>query len=176
MKQIIVSGFGGQGVISLGLMISYAAMKEDRNTSFLPSYGPEMRGGTANCSVVVSEKEVASPVISRPDLLVALNVPSVAKFLPNLAEGGRAFIDADMPVDAGKGRSDVIAVPLKQLAQANLKGQNIAMLGAILSFTELQAASAEAAIRDVFKHKPQFIDSNLACLHAGMEWAEKNVR
>ncbi len=68
MNQIVVSGFGGQGVLSLGLLLSYTAMKENRNTSFLPSYGPEMRGGTANCSVVISEKEVASPVISRPDI------------------------------------------------------------------------------------------------------------
>lgn len=173
MKQIIVSGFGGQGVISLGLMLAYAAMKENLNTSFLPSYGPEMRGGTANCSVVISAKEVASPVISRPDLLVAFNEPSLVKFLPSLAEGGKFFVDAQSAKKEYLARNEVVAVPLAELSAANPKGQNIVMLGAILSHTGLKSQSAEEAVKEVFKSKPQFIESNLKCLHAGLDWVKK---
>lgn len=173
MKQIIVSGFGGQGVLSLGLMLAYAAMKENKNTSFLPSYGPEMRGGTANCSVVISEKEVASPVISRPDLLVAFNEPSLVKFLPSLAAGGKFFVDSETAKSEYLSRADVVAVPLHSLCGENPKGQNIVMLGAMLGYTSLKPESAEYAVRHVFEHKPQFIDGNIKCLHAGMEYVLK---
>lgn len=173
MKQIIVSGFGGQGVISLGIMLSYAAMKENLNTSFIPSYGPEMRGGTANCSVVISDREVASPVISSPDVLVALNEPSIVKFMPSLAKGGHVYVDDDTAPEKYKSEPAVVSVPLRELAAANPKGQNIAMLGVILAETGLSVQAAEGAVREVFKNKPQFIDSNLSCLHAGIEWAAK---
>lgn len=167
MKQIIVSGFGGQGVISLGLMLAYAALQEEKNTSFLPSYGPEMRGGTANCSVVISEKEVASPVISRPDILVAFNGPSLTRFLPQLAQGGKAFADAAHV----KAQKNVLSVPAEELCGGG-KGQNIVMLGAILPAVGLRLTSAQAAVREVFKHKPQFLESNLACLQKGWEFAQ----
>lgn len=169
MKRIIVSGFGGQGVISLGLMLAYAAMKENLNTSFLPSYGPEMRGGTANCSVVISESEVASPVISSPDMLVAFNEPSLVRFLPNLAKGGKAYADIALRDKYNSDRSFEF-VPLQSLAVSNPKGQNIAMFGAVLREAGLKYASAEQAVREVFKNKPQFIDSNLECLKAGYDF------
>lgn len=173
MKQIIVSGFGGQGVLSLGLMLSYAAMKENRNTSFLPSYGPEMRGGTANCSVVISEKEVASPVISRPDLLVAFNEPSLARFLPALADGGKFFVDSETTKKEYVAKKNAVAVPLDELCGSNKKGHNIAMLGVVLGFTGLALESAEYAVKQVFKNKPQFIEANLGCLHEGVDFARK---
>lgn len=173
MKQIVVSGFGGQGVISMGLLLAHAAMEEGKNTSFLPSYGPEMRGGTANCSVVISEKEVASPVISRPDILVAFNAPSLDRFLPALAENGCVFVDES----ACKGRKIpcglLAAVPLGKLCGDNAKGQNIVMLGAMLAQTGLPLSRAEDAVREGFARKPQFIDANLRCLHAGAQWAQK---
>lgn len=171
MKRIIVSGFGGQGVISLGLMLSYAAMKENLNTSFLPSYGPEMRGGTANCSVVISESEVASPVISRPDILVAFNEPSLARFLPKLAEGGRVFAASSAKEEYLAG-GNVCVVPVHELCGNNTKGQNIVMLGAVLSQASLSYKSAEEAVREVFKRKPQFVEANLCCLKAGYEFAK----
>ena len=77
MQRIIVAGFGGQGVLSLGQMLAYAAMYENKAATWLPSYGPEMRGGTANCSVVIDDNEVASPIIARPDCLIAMNKPSL---------------------------------------------------------------------------------------------------
>ncbi len=175
MKGIIVSGFGGQGVISLGLMLSYAAMKENLNTSFLPSYGPEMRGGTANCSVVISEKEVASPIIGNPDILVAFNRPSLDKFVPNMAESGIVFADSLCCADYESG-GKIISVPVLRLSGENHRGQNIVMLGAVLPLTGLKTESAEAAVREVFKHKPAFIDSNLKCLHAGLEFYNTSIQ
>lgn len=173
MKQIIVSGFGGQGVISLGLMCAYAAMKQGRNTSFLPSYGPEMRGGTANCSVVISEKEVASPVIGRPDILVAFNAPSVVRFFPTLAENGTVFADAETLPKEYAGRNGIVAVPLHDLSAGNPKGNNLVMFGVILACTELSVQSAEDAIHQVFGRKPQFIEANIRCLHRGIAWSKK---
>ncbi len=173
MNQIVVSGFGGQGVLSLGLLLSYTAMKENRNTSFLPSYGPEMRGGTANCSVVISEKEVASPVISRPDILVAFNEPSLARFLPAVAEGGRVFVDADTTDERYTSLANVTAVPLGRLCGAYHKGQNIAMFGAVLLCTGMRYESGEEAVRQTFARKPQFLEDNLRCLQAGYAWAQK---
>lgn len=173
MKQIIVSGFGGQGVLSLGLMLAYAAMKEEKNTSFLPSYGPEMRGGTANCSVVISEATVASPVISRPDILVAFNEPSLTRFLPSVAADGKVFADADVAGKGGLAEKNITAVPLGELCGENPKGRNLCMLGVVFPHTGLSLAAAEEAVRQTFKHKPQFIEANLACLHAGYAWAQK---
>ena len=173
MKQIVVSGFGGQGVISLGLLLAHTAMIQCKNTSFLPSYGPEMRGGTANCSVVISENEVASPVISHPDILVALNEPSVTRFLPNIAAGGRLYVDESVPAQTYASFADTVVVPAAELCGGNHKGQNIVLFGAILSRAGLQAENAEKAVRQVFGHKPQFIDANLQCLHAGLQWAQK---
>lgn len=173
MKQIIVSGFGGQGVLSLGLLLSYTAMIEGKNTSFLPSYGPEMRGGTANCSVVISDREVASPVISRPDILVALNGPSIDRFLPRIAAGGRLYVDAGIDKNAYASFADTVAVPVAELCGENKKGQNIVLFGAVLAHTGMRADSAEKAVRQVFGHKPQFIDANVRCLHAGLEWVQK---
>lgn len=172
MKQIIVSGFGGQGVLSLGLMLSYAAMKEDLHTSFLPSYGPEMRGGTANCSVVISSQQVASPIIDHPDIVVAMNEPSLTKFAPHVAQGGYIFVDSESTAKAYLQRADVVGVPLAKLCGGNNRGHNLVLLGAILPFTGLTLAAVEDAVKNVFKNKPQFLQANLACLHAGYDYIQ----
>ncbi|MBR2480755.1 MAG: 2-oxoacid:acceptor oxidoreductase family protein, partial [Clostridia bacterium] len=86
-EKIIIAGFGGQGVLSLGQFIAYAAIADGKEVTWLPSYGPEMRGGTSNCSVVVCDKEVASPIVARPDCLIAMNKPSLYKFVNNVKEG-----------------------------------------------------------------------------------------
>ncbi len=96
MKEIIVSGFGGQGVLSLGLFLSYSAMNMNFNTSWLPSYGPEMRGGTANVGVVYSGGEIACPLVTNPDVLVAFNEPSLAKFETSVKENGCIFVNSSI--------------------------------------------------------------------------------
>ena len=96
MEKVIVAGFGGQGVLSLGQMLAYAAMYENMAATWLPSYGPEMRGGTANCSVVIDEKEVASPIIAVPDCLIAMNTPSLFKFQDKVKKGGLVIINSSL--------------------------------------------------------------------------------
>lgn len=177
MKKIIVSGFGGQGVLSLGLFVAYSAMHMDKNVSWLPSYGPEMRGGTANCSVTVSEEEIACPIISHPDVLVAMNAPSIDKFADSVVPGGVILVNASA-TDKLVGRTDVTAlyVPVDELAAAvNPKGGNIVMLGAMLGHLSLSKEAAEKAIEEVFKEKPKFIDANLACLAAGIRHGQARV-
>ncbi|MEG1924014.1 MAG: 2-oxoacid:acceptor oxidoreductase family protein, partial [Clostridia bacterium] len=123
--ELIAAGFGGQGVLSLGQIVAYSAMFEGKNTTWLPSYGPEMRGGTANCSVVVSDEEVANPMISKPNILVAMNRPSVDKFIDSVAVGGYVFINSSL-IDTKIERTDVKVyyIPTMELAAegGNTKG------------------------------------------------------
>lgn len=176
MKKIIISGFGGQGVLSLGLFISYSAINMGYNTSWLPSYGPEMRGGTANCSVVYSRGEIASPLISRPNFLVAMNEPSLDKFEQKLEQGGTLLINSSI-VSRKAARDDIKTyyIPVDQLAhEVNPRGGNLIMLGILLDlFKTLSVESAEEAVRQVFKEKPALIDVNLKCLHYGMNHLQK---
>ena len=95
-QEIIFAGFGGQGILFAGKVVAYAGMNEGKNVSHLPSYGPEMRGGTANCSVIVSDDEVASPVITDPTSLVVMNGPSLDKFEQSVVKGGKIFIDSSL--------------------------------------------------------------------------------
>ena len=174
MKKIIVSGFGGQGVLSLGLFVAYSAMHMEHNVAWLPSYGPEMRGGTANCSVTVSEEEIACPIVTRPDILVAMNAPSIDKFADSVPTGGVIFVNRSA-TDKKAARDGVktVYVPVDTLAQnINPRGGNIIMLGVLLSYLGLTRAAAEAAVRYVFREKPQLIDVNLQCLDAGIDFAK----
>lgn len=98
-KEIIFAGFGGQGILTVGKLLSYAAMDNGLNVSWLPSYGPEMRGGTANCSVIISDEEVGSPVITEADIVVVMNKPSLDKFSQSIKENGILIIDSDMIKD-----------------------------------------------------------------------------
>lgn len=96
IERIVIAGFGGQGVLSLGQFIAYSAMYEGKEVSWLPSYGPEMRGGTANCSVVVSDAPIASPIIAKCDTLIAMNKPSLDKFIDSVVPGGLVLINSSL--------------------------------------------------------------------------------
>lgn len=139
-EKVIIAGFGGQGVMLMGQILSYCATQKDVNTLWFPSYGPETRGGTANCSVTISESYVNSPVISTPDSLIIMNKPSLAKFQPKLKKGGNLFINSSL-VDNVVLRDDiqVYNVPANELALqiGNLKVANMIMLGAYLTVTKL---------------------------------------
>ena len=117
-NQILIAGFGGQGVLFAGKFLAYKGMVEDKNISWLPSYGPEMRGGTANCSVVLSDMPVGSPIITTPDVLVAMNLPSLQKFVDAVVPGGKIFVDSTL-IDAKVERTDVevFYVPATQMAK-----------------------------------------------------------
>lgn len=132
-EQIILAGFGGQGVLLAGQIIAYAGMNEGKNVSWLPSYGPEMRGGTANCNVVVSDDEVGSPVVVEADCVIVMNRPSLEKYEKDLKPGGVLLLDSDL-IEVEPQRSDikVIKVPANTLAEkaGSVKAANMVMLGA----------------------------------------------
>ena len=134
-KQILLSGFGGQGILFAGKMLAYKGLIEDKEVSWLPSYGPEMRGGTASCSVIVSDEPVGSPIVSNPDILVAMNLPSLDKFEETVAPGGIIFVDSTL-VERKVRRDDVQVyyVPATRLAGENGFGNlaNMILVGKIL--------------------------------------------
>ena len=104
--QILIAGFGGQGVLFMGKFLAYKGLVEDRQVSWLPSYGPEMRGGTANCSVILSDEPVGSPIVSNPDILIAMNLPSLDKYEDAVVPGGKIFIDSTL-IERKVKRTDV---------------------------------------------------------------------
>ena len=116
--QILIAGFGGQGVLFAGKFLAYKGLVQDKNVSWLPSYGPEMRGGTANCSVILSDMPVGSPIITEPDVLVAMNLPSLQKFVDSVVPGGKILVDSTL-IDAKVERTDVevFYIPATQMAK-----------------------------------------------------------
>ena len=138
-KRIFIAGFGGQGVLLIGQMIAYAAMFEDKEVSWMPSYGPEMRGGTANCTVNVSDAPIASPLVTNCDVLITMNGPSLDKFESMLVPGGDLFINSSI-IEQKATRDDINVhyVDCQHLAEVevgNGKTQNMVMLGAIINAT-----------------------------------------
>lgn len=137
--KIIIAGQGGQGALRIGQMIAYAGMSEGKETTWLPSYGAEMRGGTANCSVIVSDELIASPIISQPNVCIVMNKPSLLKFENWVAPGGVLIINSSMVAD-GASREDisVYAIPADDIAEeeGNPKGANMVLLGAYLALSK----------------------------------------
>ena len=173
MERLIVAGFGGQGVLSLGQMIAYASMFENKNVTWLPSYGPEMRGGTANCSVVVDEAPIASPIIATPDTLIAMNKPSLDKFIASVKKGGLVLVNSSLISDKVN-RDDVktIYVNANEIAHkiGNDKASNLVVLGAYIKHSGLFTKDEMLkTIEKVFAAKAKFIVSNKAAFLAGYE-------
>ena len=134
--QILLSGFGGQGILFTGKFLAYKGLLADKNVSWLPSYGPEMRGGTASCSVIISDEEVGSPIISQPNVLIAMNLPSFEKFEPTVKPGGIVIADSSLiEVKSTRNDIDVYYIPATALA-SNMGKQSLAnmiILGKLLS-------------------------------------------
>ncbi|MBO7741431.1 MAG: 2-oxoacid:acceptor oxidoreductase family protein, partial [Victivallales bacterium] len=176
--QVKIAGFGGQGVLSLGIMLTQASMAVGRETSWYPSYGPEQRGGTSNCSVTISDEPIGSPVVYHPDLLVALNRPSLERFKNDVKKGGVILYDAIMgEVEMPEGVRG-IAIPAQQLADegGNSRGANTVMFSAIcsLGITRLPAQAFEHALNQSFAKKPKLIPMNAALFKYVQEWMAKN--
>ena len=135
LEKNIFAGFGGQGVLLMGQLLAAAAMHEGKHTTWVPSYGPEMRGGTANCSVILSDKEIDSPMVTRPTALIVMNRPSLEKFEDTVVPGGSIFVNSSM-IDLKVSRDDVNAyyIPCNEIAAelGNDKVSNMIMLGAYL--------------------------------------------
>jgi 2-oxoglutarate ferredoxin oxidoreductase subunit gamma len=177
-KEIIIAGFGGQGVLFSGQVVAYTAMDAGKEVTWIPSYGPEMRGGTANCTVVIADEEIGSPLVKNPPLAVALNLPSFDKFEDTLASGGILIVNQSM-VDRGPRREDinVIFVPCNEIAEelGNKKLLNMVAVGALLTVLP------EITVKDVEKvleaHLParhkHLLPKNYEALRRGFEAASK---
>jgi len=172
-NQIIIAGFGGQGVLLIGKMLAYAGMMEGKEVSWLPSYGPEMRGGTANCTVVISDKPVGSPVVKSPDILVVLNRPSLDKFEPFVKKNGLLIVNSSL-IDKKAERDDinVLYVPANDLALkcGSPKAANMVALGALIGKTDLlKIESIQETIKDTFSEKEKLINLNLKAFEEGIK-------
>ncbi|MGI5924134.1 MAG: 2-oxoacid:acceptor oxidoreductase family protein [Lentisphaeria bacterium] len=178
--QVKIAGFGGQGVLSLGIMLTQAAQAAGMKVSWYPSYGPEQRGGTSNCSVIVSSKPIGSPVVYKPDLLVAMNRPSLERFKNDVKPGGVIMYDANMgEVELPAGVKGV-AVPAQALAEeaGSNRAANTIMFGVMLELgiTRLPEAAFARALEANFAKKPKLIPLNLKILDFAREWVRKNVK
>ncbi len=170
-NDVIMAGFGGQGILLIGKMLAYAGMREGKEVSWLPSYGPEMRGGTANCTVVISDRPVGSPVIQSPRAVVAMNLPSLDKFEPDVRPGGLLLVNTSL-IERKTTRDDVtvIEVPANQIANelGNRRGANMVALGAYLGATDAVSVDGIVeVIRETFAAKPGVVDVNINALHRG---------
>lgn len=170
-NKIIIAGFGGQGVQSLGMFIAYASIHDGKEVTFLPSYGPEMRGGTSNCSVVVSDKPVASPIIAVPDMLIAMNKPSLAKFESKVRPGGTIIVNSSL-IDTKVMRTDVKAVYINAndlaVEAGNVRTANIVVLGAYTKLSgDFTPDVIKAVIEKKFAKKPKVIPANIKAFELG---------
>lgn len=177
--KIIFSGFGGQGVLMMGYVLAYAGMNEDKHVTFLPSYGAEVRGGTANCTVVVSDEEIASPIASSPEFVVAMNYPSMVKYQNMVKSGGTMFLNSDLITEAPS-REDInlCKAPVNTLAHdmGADRSLNMVMLGIVAATTGMVSKDALLqAIEKVLQGKKQsLIDMNQKALEAGMKYVADN--
>jgi 2-oxoglutarate ferredoxin oxidoreductase subunit gamma len=171
-QEIIISGFGGQGALFAGQLLAYAALDFGKHVTWIPSYGPEMRGGTAHCTVVVSDEEIGSPMSRHPDVAVALNLPSFQKYEPLLKAGGLLVYNGDL-VDAQHLRKDVryLAVAANVIGEelGNPRMANVALLGALLTATGLLPIEAVEAALDLHLSERQrrYLAANKEALRRG---------
>ncbi len=175
-KEVMFAGFGGQGVMSMGQFTAYTGMEEGLEVSWLPSYGPEMRGGTAYCYVVVADRPIGSPIIDWPLYVVAMNRPSLDKFAPRVKKGGILFINSSL-IDVTSERTDIeqILVPANDIAiQLNAtRSANIAMLGAFVGRTKIIGVeNLKKFITKKFGKKPEIADLNMKVLQEGLALGE----
>jgi 2-oxoglutarate ferredoxin oxidoreductase subunit gamma len=173
-RDVIMAGFGGQGILLIGKMLAYAGMRAGSEVSWLPSYGPEMRGGTCNCTVVISDKPVGSPVIRSPRAVLAMNLPSLEKFEANIRSGGLLLINTSL-IDRPASRDDlvVIGVPANQIATdlGSPRSANMVALGAYIGATDVvEVDQVIDVIRETFAAKPAVIDVNIEALRKGLEF------
>ena len=174
--EVIMSGFGGQGLMMIGKLLAYAGLEENKSVTWLPSYGPEMRGGTANCTVVIGDKPIGSPLITTPKAAVVMNQPSLEKFAPTLRPGGLLVVNSTM-IPIRSDRTDITSFRIRadDLAteMGNRRSANLVMLGAFVGLKEVVShKTVLKAIEKTFASKPQFIDVNRKTFMKGYELAQ----
>jgi len=175
--EVIISGFGGQGTLYAGQVLAYAAMDEGKQVTWIPSYGPEMRGGTANCTVVVSDEEIGSPTVKYPKAVLALNLPSLDKYEQMIAPGGCIVVNESM-VNRKPTRTDirVVMLPANEIAReiGNERATNMVMLGALLANMDILPIEAlEKALKNHTAQRLQkFVEMNIQALRRGGEYRD----
>ena len=173
--QILIAGFGGQGVLFAGKFLAYKGLLEDLQVSWLPSYGPEMRGGTANCSVVLSDDPVGSPIITTPDVLIAMNLPSLQKFVNDVVPGGQIYVDSTL-IGEKVERTDVevFYIPATQMAkEAGVSTlANMIIMGHVLQNNkELSFEGTETTVQKLVPaKKANLVELNMKALEMGRDY------
>ena len=173
--QILIAGFGGQGILFAGKFLAYKGLTEDLQVSWLPSYGPEMRGGTANCNVILSETPVGSPIITRPDVLIAMNLPSLQKYVDTVIPGGQIYVDSAL-IDVKVARTDVevFYIPATQMAKDNGISSlaNMIIMGHVLqNHPELSFDGTEDVVKKLVPpKKAALVELNMKALLLGKEY------
>ena len=176
--SIKIAGFGGQGVLSAGYTIAQAACSEGKHVSWYPSYGPEQRGGTSNCSVIISGTTIGTPVIDDIDVLIALNKTSLLKFADNVKDGGIIFIDSHIKDYSVKEGITVISIPSIKIAEehGNSRTSNTVFLGALMELTDIISKEAYInGIKEIFIGKEKIINVNIDVLESGAKWIKENI-
>lgn len=178
-KSVKIAGFGGQGVLSMGLTIAEAGMKAKHNVSYYPAYGPEQRGGTSNCAVVISGGIIGSPAVSEVDVLVALNKPSLEEFKDEAKKEGLILYDSSIGEFKAPDGVKAISVPAFKIAKEHgvKRAGNTVILGVLMALGQIEIPEDmfKDAIKHTFSKKPKLIDINLEILEAGAEWARENL-
>lgn len=180
-SSLLISGFGGQGILFAGQILAKAFMLEGLNITWLPAYGAEMRGGTVNCTLAFSNEEVASAYVDFPENVIALNLPSFERFEEKIKSGGTMLVNSSL-VDSKPKRKDIVYkyIPLTEIANkiGDIKTANIAALGAFLALVPLvKLENVKKVITDVLKtKKAQLIDKNIAALQHGYEYIMSKVK
>ena len=175
--SIIIAGFGGQGVLFAGQILAYAGMDSGRHVTWIPSYGPEMRGGTANCTVIISDEPIGAPLVTRPDVAIVLNQPSYEKYEPLVKPGGLLIVNSDI-VEVESHRKDIEAAYVRANTIAEEQGTskmlNMAALGAMLSYRPvLELETVERALADHLPaDKAHLVEANHRVLRRGFQVGE----
>jgi 2-oxoglutarate ferredoxin oxidoreductase subunit gamma len=176
--DVIIAGFGGQGVMIIGNLLAYAAMREGRHVTYLPIYGVEMRGGTANCTVVISSKEIGSPVVERPHAAIVMNLPSLVKYEPRVLSKGLLLINSSLidPNETSRKDIELFPMPVNEIAieNGNPKLANMVALGAFIEKTKLVEVtslfeSLEKVLDERYHH---LIPSNMKAIQIGAEFVQ----
>ena len=174
-KEILIAGFGGQGILFSGKFLAYEGLIDGKEVSWLPSYGPEMRGGTANCSIILSDSAVGSPIVSNPDILIAMNLPSLDKYENETKQGGQIFVDSSL-IDRKVERSDVETyyIPATKLASdEGLSGlANMIMIGHMIAKSGIiPEENIEKAMQKVVPAtKQNMFDLNMKAVKLGFNY------
>jgi 2-oxoglutarate ferredoxin oxidoreductase subunit gamma len=177
--EVKFAGFGGQGIMIAGKLLALTGMEEGKEVVWIPSYGPEMRGGTAYCTVVIADRPIGSPVVNNPQNMVVMNRPSLEKFGPTIKPNGLIISNSSLiPITSGRNDLTEVRVPCNQIAidVGNTKGANMVALGAYVACSQVVSMKVvEKIVKQEFAKKPKFIDANLEALQRGADAARADM-